>query len=589
MNKKTISMFAMLALFAGVFGVAKLTYAVDTTPQTTTTIANVVPTFTSHTVESWTQAYVGNVTTDARAESSTTYPTNEGTNLIFTATANDTNNDDYYLIVCDAAGVTTGNASAPSCTGTQICVSTSTASDAAATCTKDTTGVAAEKTEWYSYVCDSNSSGLCSAASNTSQGGANDETGGTEAGSPFYVNHVPTFTSASISAVDPGGTLTIYNTSDADSDINSSQDTISFYVCNNATTAFDFKAHTCTGGAFVCNQTGVNPNSANATCDNTADVTIPTANATYTVKIYVEDNHNFAAASQTQTYDVNDVAPIITSYTLDTVAMTAGSSDVVTHVVTFTDDNGDNDPTLVDMVFFDSAATTDACSADENECYRFDNEDLTGPAHCTVSDRSAAGTGKTALGTDNSLSLSCNFTVWYNANAADWKFSATVTDGNGDANFADSNVVTVATLSAINIPEASIAYGNVAVGADSSAQTTTLQNAGNQIIDVLVDGTDMTGGGHTIAAAQQKWNYTTGNFDWSTGTGVVLIGNAASGNDAAGCMNRDLAVRADHSLTTEDEAIAWEIRIPAAQEAGSYTGTNTFETTLSTSCTGTLH
>ena len=242
------------------------------------------------------------------------------------------------------------------------------------------------------------------------------------------------------------------------------------------------------------------------------------------------------------------------------------------------------------MVFFENGSTTDACSADENDCYRFDDEDLSGAANCTVSDRSTAGTGKTATGTDASLSLSCDFEIYFNATASsDWEMSATVTDGTGDTNFADSSSDTeVAALAGIGVSEAGIAYGTVAVGGDSSVQTTTMENLGNQVLDVLLDGTNMSSGGNTIAAAQQHWHPSSSSFTYGTGD-FALVTSASTGTETSGCLNRDMAVRNVHDTGTEDEAIYWRIRIPAAQESGSYTGTNTFATTASSSCTGTLN
>ena len=189
------------------------------------------------------------------------------------------------------------------------------------------------------------------------------------------------------------------------------------------------------------------------------------------------------------------------------------------------------------------------------------------------------------------MTLTCDFEIWFNATASgNWEVSATVTDGLGDVNFTDSDVnSTVSALSGIGVVESGITYGTVSVGGDSSYQTTTMENLGNQVNDVLLSGTAMTSGSNSIPASQQKWHHTNADFDWSTGGGYTLVTSASAGDDTAGCLNRNMAVRNVHDTGTEDEAIAWKIRIPVAQESGSYTGLNTFSTTASDSCTGTAY
>jgi hypothetical protein len=197
------------------------------------------------------------------------------------------------------------------------------------------------------------------------------------------------------------------------------------------------------------------------------------------------------------------------------------------------------------------------------------------------------------MGTDKDLNASCTVTVYFNANAStNWEFHVNPTDsGSVKTGLADTDVnKTVAPMSAIGVSEANIPYGLVALGGDSAFRTTTMENQGNQILDVLLSGTNMTANGNIIANSQQKWFHDNMDFDWSTGGGNALVTSGTpGGNDAQGCLNRDMAVRAVHDVGTENEAIAWKIHIPEAQHSGSYTGTNTFATTLSTSCTGTLY
>jgi len=579
---------------------------------TSTSVDNVPPSFTAQPVESWVQSYLGTAVTDARSESSDTYPTNMVENLAFTTTATDVNNDNYYLIVCEQELAIPGNNAAPTCMqGVPYCTSASTASGVSASCSTSTAALGNETYNWYAYVCDHNISGTCSFASTTSQGGTQAEKKGNPAGSPFHINHVPTFDPSFIAdtgelSIQPGDTVRFQTTNDRDTDVSGASDTMNLYVCSGetdqggVTTGFDYRSNTCIGGTLICTHTGV-PDFGPAWCDETAPglVSIPTAHATdYTIQYYMEDSHDFGRAVLPQDYAVTDVAPIFVSYnTTMGVTLTAGNpSAPVTRAVTFTDNNGDNDPTALDLIFFDNGAVTDACPADENNCYRIDNANPASlPANCSTSTRSAAGSGKTASGVDNSLTVSCDYTLWFNANASsDWELSATATDQQGDANFADSNSNTVTNaLSAIGVTQASIAYGTIAVGGDSTygANTqTSMENQGNQILDVLLSGTNMTAGANSIPVAQQKWHQTNADFNWASGGGDALMSVATPASGSAnGCLNRDMAVRNVHDNGTENETIAWKIRIPSAQQTGSYTGTNTFATAAVDSCTGSVY
>lgn len=617
MNKKMFSKFLVLTLVVGIFGLVSATrvLAVFNTPSTTTEIGNVVPVITVQPAESWTQAYTGSGNTTGRSESSATYPTNMGTLVTFTGEATDVNLDQYYMIVCATAGVTTGNNAAPSCSGTLICVSDATDQDAPASCTKSTDALALESYTWYAYACDKNAAGLCSAASLTSEGGLNDEVdtdaGGpdtaTPNGSPYHVNHIPSFTAATITdgsagSIQPGETLKFSNSADADGDTNAAQDTITLYVCSGesdtggVTSAFDFEANTCTGGTLLCTQTGVNPASADATCNDTQNiVSVPTAHATdYTVKYYVEDQHSFSAAAvESKDFTVTDVDPVLTGWTTtDAIngTIVAGLSDDMAFSASFTDDNGDMDVTNVEGRFFDKAVATNTCTADENDCYIH--------ASCTLTGRGGAGSGKTAMGATNDYGADCTVTVWFNANAStNWEFHVNPTDSTVvKTGLADTDVnKVVAALSGIGVTEASIAYGTVGINDYSVFGATTqtdLENQGNQVIDVLLQGTNMTSGGNNIPAAQQKYKHATGtnapvDFDWTSGGGFALLTSSGAGDETNGCLNRDLAVRAVHGTGTENEGLAWKIKIPSTQASGSYTGTNTFAYTSSSSCTGT--
>jgi hypothetical protein len=122
--------------------------------------------------------------------SSATTPTNIGDDVVFTAIATDKNSNNYYLAICKTNSITAHDSAAPTCetSDQQLCVSSSTASGTGTTCSFNTTGFTPESQDWYAFVCDDTTDSQCSAAM---QGiGKN--------GSPFNVNHAPSFTNVKI-------------------------------------------------------------------------------------------------------------------------------------------------------------------------------------------------------------------------------------------------------------------------------------------------------------------------------------------------------------------------------------------------------
>ena len=109
--------------------------------------------------------------------SSSNYPTISGNNVVFTATAIDSDSDNYYLAICKTDSITANNESAPTCDGGNWCISTSTASESQATCSYTTSAGDLGSQDWYAFVCDHNASSECS-VSNQSSG---------DNGSPFAV------------------------------------------------------------------------------------------------------------------------------------------------------------------------------------------------------------------------------------------------------------------------------------------------------------------------------------------------------------------------------------------------------------------
>lgn len=570
LRKMTYLLVALL-LFAG-FGSARV-FADDFTP--TASVSNSVPSFT---------------TGPSDGSSSTATPTNVGINVTFTATAADANGDQYYLAICKTNAVAAGTDAAPTCTGGSWAISTATNSTSQASVTYTALVGDAESNAWYAFVCDKKPSGA--GCSTSSQGSG-------VTGSPFNVNHKPSYTFTSAldtggGTVAPGDTVRVTVTL-ADSDTDGGQDTVRMHVCASGDT---FGGGVCSGTEY-CNSALAVPGSAY--CDlPTSLTTVPTAHGSYGFEVFTKDEHGMTGTdSSAQTYSVIDVAPYLdatfgsSGYTnADAPSLVADSSDEVIAYVGIKDDNGDLDVTDLEMAFFDSSAITNVCTASENNCYIL----TYAGAGCTFQNRSTAGSGKTATGTDNAFDATCTYTVWFNANySTGWKVHAKPTDGLGKVTSLANSTQSVSSnaLQAVTVVEASIAYGALAIGTASSGQTTSFGNVGNQIIDLFVSGAPMctdspTCAGSTIAQAQQKWTQADGvSFNWDT-QGHPLLASASAGNaDTNGCANVDMAVRTDHTSTSLNESFYWILKIPAVQATGSYTGSTTIVSGASTSCTGT--
>ena len=133
--------------------------------------------------------------------SSTSTPTNSGVAVSWQAVANDTSNDNYYLLICKAQiAAVPLDSGAPECGGGFVnrwARSASTASSSQATTATTTQEYNVEFNNWFAYICDGAASGAsCNATP---------KMGSATTGSPFVVNHRPTFTAfVDTSPANPG-------------------------------------------------------------------------------------------------------------------------------------------------------------------------------------------------------------------------------------------------------------------------------------------------------------------------------------------------------------------------------------------------
>ncbi len=224
--------------------------------------------------------------------SSATTPTNAGSNVVFTATATDTESDSWYLALCTTSAVTAHNGAAPTCDVDKWCISGSTASGSGATCNYATSASDAETNAWYAFACDNNASAACSAVAQ----------GSGDTGSPFVVNHAPSFSAISNTSgyLKAGDTVTFTSTaSDADT-----SSTVTLYVCK----ANDFTGTACGAGNEWCHSSAT---ATNPSCNYT--VLVGDGDGSHNYYANIIDNFNFASTSNSRpgTFTTDVTPPVV--------------------------------------------------------------------------------------------------------------------------------------------------------------------------------------------------------------------------------------------------------------------------------------
>ena len=481
--------------------------------------------------------------------------TNVGSTVPFTATATDGNGDNYYLAICQGIGITANNNAAPDCGATSFCVSSSTATGVEASCSYTTLAGDSETEAWYAYVCDHNASSLCSAYSQ----------GTGTSGTPFEVNHAPSFSAInSDSPQDPGSNVTwTTGVGTSDSDTNDGADTVMLIICK--TTGLGTGTTDCDGGSSDrwC-YSGLG--STAPSCSYS--VPIPTADAAYAAYAYVVDNHAFGPTGGNQgigtSYVVNNVAPVISAVTVNsgvTISLGEGVTTPVVLSATATDNNGVTDISTVTGDLYRSGIGNSACDNgaedDYNSCYAVES--------CSV--------GAT---TTSSGDYTCTVNMQYFADPTDagtsfpddtWLDTIVATDD--DAAVGSTEVTTGVELEstvALDVT-ASIDYGSMSVGQTMAlTEGTTVEATGNVGLDEELSGADMLGVGdtsNTIAVGYQKYHLTEST---AYGAGTTLTVSATE---------VELNCRKTTVLGTgETKATWWGLEIPNGTVADTYGGSN---------------
>ena len=496
--------------------------------------------------------------------SSGTNPTNVGSNVTFEATAEDSNSEDYYLAICKTNSVTPVNGDAPTCGGGNWCISTVTTSGQEASCNYTALIGDAESNAWFAFVCDDNASAAsCSTA----------EQGSGDSGSPFKVNHAPTFSAitddggtGANSGANPGGTMTFTATaSDADSD--TLQDTVKLVVCA------DTDGATAAGcaGVQICASSFV---ASNPTCELSIPAVAPDGSFNYYA--YVFDNHSFGSASNYRSgeYVINNVAPVVTAGTLNggnDITLTEGDVTEVIVTATVSDANSCQDLTTVDTSVYRTGITYTGCDtsgeSDDNYCY--------GQITCTVVGGTCTGS------TDSTASYTCSVDIQYHADPTiadteypteEWIATIRAIDNNSASDTDDTAEVDMLTTVALDV-SSTINYGSLDAGQknDPLDKTTVTTATGNVGINQDLSGTDLDDGDTGLIEVEYQKYALTASTAYASGTSLT---------DTAVEVPIRVA-KTTVANSPEEENTWWGIEIPLGIPPGVYYGENYFVAVMS--------
>ncbi len=254
--------------------------------------------------------------------------------------------------------------------------------------------------------------------------------------------------------------------------------------------------------------------------------------------------------------------PTITSWSFNSgqdIVLSPGATTTIYATGTVSDQNGYADLLYATSTFYRSAVGP-SCTADNNNCYQV--------ASTSCSFTSCSG---------NSCDLSCSAGIYFFADptdagtyvAQDWRADVQVDDQSSGADTQSTFGSDMLTLRALAV-DSSIAYGSVEVSSDTGAYTptTTVENIGNDAIDITLNGTDLSDGvASTIPVATQK--YATSTFSYGTCTYCTLLSAISTAYEV------DLSKPTTTTPVLTDD-IYWGISIPFGASAAAHEGLNTF-------------
>lgn len=530
--------------------------AQDDTATTTVEVRNAPPVFDGNPVEN--------------PISSSTSPINVGDTIAFVATATDVELNNYKLLICSSDSVVpdVSGGEGHACGATTFASSSFVAQGTQATAYYDVVDPGAEFDDWWAFVCDNHATQAdCVASGNQGSG---------DSGSPFYVNHAPSFTAIATTDnnKDPGDTYTI-TANVTDSDTAGGADILHLYICSSNS----WSVSSGCAGLEYCHATSTSPD---IVCDTFATGTVA-VDGDWDYFAFVKDWHDMAAPqnSRSSTYRVNNVSPEVTDVVLNwgldiTLAMKGmDETVVVASSSSVTDANSCMD--LVDAtstIYWSSATGGNDCTADDNDCYQI------GLASCLVDMSTCSGIS------DDTATVVCSTTLAYHAIPTDistgnpysgtnWLAAITARDEALSSTTVSVSGVEMETLTALDIDEDLISYGTVRGGDDTGAYnaTTTVINFGNAPLDAEVDVTDMEDSPPVNTIEAENQYYATSTFTYGSGYTHFMT-------EADAPFQLDINNPRPTSPADVEAPIYWGIAIPAGRPSGTYTGLNTFYAAL---------
>jgi len=255
-------------------------------------------------------------------------------------------------------------------------------------------------------------------------------------------------------------------------------------------------------------------------------------------------------------------APNITAASLNgglDIALIGGSTTTIYATGTVSDLNGYTDLANATATIYRSGVT-DLCSADTNNCY------IASDSQCSFVN--CAG---------NTCDVSCSVDMYYHADPTDigayaaetWRMTLSVDDTGGTVSTGTAPSIDLLTVRYITVDSA-IDYGTLSVNTDTGAfnATTTIENLGNQAIDVTIEGTDLSGSGSSVIPVAEQI-YATSTFNYSA---CVFCSQLAT---TSANIELDLAKPASTSPNVTDD-VYWGINIPFGVKGVAHQGLNTF-------------
>ncbi len=241
------------------------------------------------------------------------------------------------------------------------------------------------------------------------------------------------------------------------------------------------------------------------------------------------------------------------------ITLTAGTTTTVYATGTVSDLNGYADLNIATSTIFRSGIGEN-CSSDANDCY------ISTSPECSFS--SCSG---------NTCDVSCTADIYYYADPTDigifggqtWRALLSVNDQSGAVATATAPSIDLLTLRAIAINN-SIDYGTLSVQTDTGGYnaTTTIENIGNDYIDISVEGTDLTDSGVSVIPVGEQI-FATSTFNYSACTICTTLGSTATNYEV------DLNKPTTTSPTVTDQ-VFWGINVPFGVSGTPHQGNNTF-------------